>query len=60
MTELVLYQKAQVLMGMLEDTNESMMPGWKKKAVYDLLEKAQETLTLADRRKDARRILNGR
>lgn len=60
MTELVLYGKAKVLMGMLEDLNESDMPSWKKKAIWQGMEDAQNAIKMMDRRKDNRRTHNGR
>lgn len=49
MTTTVLYHKASVLMGQLEDS-EASLPEWKRKLIYDYLEEAQKTISLDDRR----------
>ena len=49
MTTTVLYHKASVLMGQLEDS-EASLPEWKRKLIYDYLEEAQKIIGLEDRR----------
>ena len=58
MTQRVLYHKANVLMGQLEDC-EASLPEWKRKMVYDFLEEAQKIIGLEDRRVVHARRANG-
>lgn len=50
----VLFAKTKVLLGMLEDKEDSLS-SWKWKLIYDHLEEAQTIITTPDRRKSQRR-----